>query len=54
MTLISDVFLAKIEGGMIVSENLEHIDGLVQDCSNSIANAHWSYCSFTLSHQYIL
>ena len=26
--------------------------GLVQDCSKSIANAHWSYCSLALSHRF--
>ena len=31
-----------------------YIDGLVQDCSNSIANAHWSYCRLALNHQCII
>ena len=31
----------------------EHIDGLVQDCSTSIANImDWRYCSLVLSHRY--
>ena len=30
--------------------NEYYIEGLVQDCSNSIAN--WSYCSLALSYQH--
>ena len=30
---------------------VRYFDGLVQDCSNSIAT-HWSYCSLALSHRF--
>ena len=30
-----------------------YIDVLVQDYSNSIAIAHWSYCSFAQGHRHI-
>ena len=30
-----------------------YIDGLLQDCSNSIAREHWSYFSLTESHRYV-
>ena len=42
-----------IAAGTVLTEKLD-IDGLVQDCSNSIAKAMVSRFSFALSHRYIL